>query len=582
MEGLGVQLSYTGFCRLARRVIPVKGYRLAEETRRDLKRAELHLQDEEFAAGLLLSLLLPLAVLLLFCLFFSFLWEPASVLILLLSGLLLLCLPSFLFFQLYPSMLSGEKMSRARGNAILTLLVLCFNLFHQPDLRKAMTQASKVGGRLSSDLKRALLSLERGEFREAREALLHLSKQWAELDETVSESLLDVLRSQTSPDEASRRASLERTVSRLIGEVESEAEEGLGKMVSPTVYFLSFGSLAVVLVIGLSPLFGMLGLGGISLPFYLLSVGCLAMVFWIFTSLALRKRPLLLAAPPTALGPASKALLLSTLSFLLFLPLASRSPLWLVLAAGISLAVFCFLRIGSALKSRKKEERLRQEWRKLISFLGEKMGEGRTFTEALREASTLFREVGPELRESLALMQAKSLDPYSAFFEEGKAPKDPLISGLLETSLELRRRSEAAAGGALQGASEMVERLGRAERRFRERMREAVSNLWMISVVLLPLVCSVSVWVVGTFTRLTSTLPTEWSLLSPGLTPAELTLFPLLVGLLSLVLSLTVARYIAGMTAPGDRAVVLYCIGRTAFLSTLVYLSSLLLFSRLA
>jgi hypothetical protein len=579
MEGLGLQLSYVGFCRLAHRVLPVKGYRLTEETRRDLRRAELDLRDEEFAAGLLLSLLLPLSVLLPLCLFFSFLWG-ASVLTLLLSGLLLFCLPSFLLFQLYPSMLAGEKTSRARGSAILTLLSLCFNLLHQPDLRKAMRQASKVGGRLSSDLKRSLLSLERGEFREAREALLHLSREWAELDETISEGLLEVLRSQTSPDEVSREASLERAVEKLIKEVEGEAEERLGKMVSPTVYFLSFGSLAIVLVVGLSPLFGMLGFG-INLPFYLLSVGCLALIFWIFTSLSLRKRPLLLGESPTRLGSAGRALLFSTASFLPFLLLATRSPLWFVPAVGVSLSFFCFARVRSALKSREREERLRREWRRLISFLGQKMGEGRTFTEALREASTLFTEVGPELRESLALMQAKSLDPYSAFFEHGNQPRDPLLSGVLETSLELRRVSEAAAASALQRASEMLEGLDRVERRFRERMREAVSNLWMISIVLLPLVCSISVWVVGTFIKLTSLVPAEWSFLSLGLSTSELPFLSLFLGFLCLAISLSVARYIAGMTAPGDRATLLNCTGKTALLSTSVYLGSLLLFSGL-
>ena len=576
-----MRLSYSGFCRAASRILPIREYRLKEETRRELKRAGLNLRDEEFAAGLLLSLLLPLSAVALLSLSLLFFWDPSMVLLLFLLGLLLLCLPSFLLFQLYPSVLAGQGMSRARGSAIYTLLVLSFNLLHHPDLRRAMLHASKTEGRLSSDLRRVLLALERGEFRGAGEALLHLSREWAELDERVSEALLDLLRSQNSADEPSRVASLERTLNRLIEEVEGEAEEGLGRMVSPTIHFLSFGSLAVVLVIGLFPLFGMLGLGGFTLSFYLLSIASLSLAFWIFLSLALRKRPLLLPLPSFTLASTSRALLPSVACFLGFSYPATRSLLWLVWGTGVSLALFCFLKTRNVLKLRREEEKSRAEWRRLVSFLGEKMEEGRTFGEVLREAGTLFRRIGPELRKVSTLMQARALDPYSAFFEEGNAPRDPLTSGILEISLELRRRSESAAASALRGASEVVERLERVERRFRERMREAVSNLWMISIVLLPLVCSVSVWVVGTFAKLASSVPAEWLLFSSP-PPSQLPLLPLLVGLLSLSLSLSVARYISGITAPGDRATALHSMGKTAFLSTSVYLGSLLFFSSLA
>lgn len=192
----------------------------------------------------------------------------------------------------------------------------------------------------------------------------------------------------------------------------------------------------------------------------------------------------------------------------------------------------------------------------------------------------MFPEVGPQLRKVYALMQAKSLDPYRAFFEEGNAPSDPLASGILEASLALRRRSEAAAASALRATSEMVRRLEREERRFSERMREAVSNLWMICLVLLPLVCSVSVWVVGTFTKLASSLP-QGFFFSPSLSSTELPLLSLLMGFLSPALSLSVARYIAGITLPGDGIELASCVGRVSLVSTSLYLVSLLLFSGL-
>jgi len=579
---MALWLSYVGFCKFARRVLPIREYKLREETRRDLKNAELDLRDEEFAAGLFFSLLLPLALVLVISIVLLFYLDLTSVLLFILSGILLICLPSFILFQLYPSVLAAQKLSRARGEAITTLLVLCFNLLHHPDLRRAILQACKTEGKLSSDFRRSLISLERAEIRETREILTSLSKEWAERDETISEALLEILRSQTSADEDSRKLSLQRTSSRIIEEVEREAEEKLGGMISPTIYFLSFGSLAVVLVIGLSPLFGMFGLGGISMPFYLFSVTLLTVIFWTFTFLALRKRPLFLPSPTPTLKSSRKALLLSLSCFLPFVVLALRhSLLWFLLGVGLSLAAFCFFRTFDAIVSRRREEKSRREWRRLISFLGEKMREGRTFVDALREACSLFPQIGPELRKVLTVMQTKSIDPYSAFFEEGNAPSEPLISRILETSLELRRRSEAACANALIGASDMIERLERVERRFRERMREAVSNLWMISIVLLPLVCSISVWVVQTFTKLTSELPAEWFFLSTGLTFSSLPALSFFVGILCLALSLSVARYIAGINAPGDKILLLQHVGKTTLLSTSIYLGSLLLFSSL-
>ncbi|MEM2281925.1 MAG: hypothetical protein QXH26_00030 [Candidatus Hadarchaeales archaeon] len=572
---MGIELSYVGFCRFARRLLGIKHYALTEGTRAELRRAGLELRDEEFAAGLLLSLLLPLSLTLLLCL----LLLPRlgfSVLFLFMAGTLFFCLPAFLFFQLYPSIRAGQRVSRARGEAVNTVLILCVNLLHHSDLRSAMAQASNTGGKLASDLRRALLGLERGEFQGAKEALLHLSREWRELDETVSEALLDVVRSQGS-GEPSRE--LERAVDRFVEEVRRETEEGLGRMISPTIYFLSFGSLATVLVIGMSPLFGMVGLG-LSLPLYLLLVGSLALAFWIFVSLMLRRRPLVLPPPPAAPGSTRRALLASLL-FLGFSLVFFRSPLWILWAGAFAVFLFCSLKSWPALRVRKREQRIRREWRRAVSFLGERMGEGRSFGEAIREAGDVFPGVGPQLKKVYALMQAKSLDPYRAFFEEGNAPSDPLASGILEASLALRRRSEAAAASALRAASEMVCRLEREERRFGERMREAVSNLWMICLVLLPLVCSVSVWVVGTFTRLASSLP-QGFFLSPSLSSTELPLLSLLMGLLSLVLSLSVARYIAGITLPGDGIELASCVGRVSLVSTSLYLASLLLFSGLA
>jgi integrase len=571
--------NYVGFCKAAHKLLPIRTYQLSEETKRELRRAELELKDEEFASGLLFSLLLPLLIVFTCSLILLHFWDFTSVLTFSLLGIVLFCLPFFLFFQLYPSMLASQKISRARGEAIFTLLVLCFNLLCHPSLRKAMQQASKTDGRLSSDLKRVLVGLEAGEFRETREALLYLSKEWKELDETVSEALLDILKSEGS-GEPSREIRLERTVNRLIEEVEREAEEELGRIVSPTIYFLSFGSLAVVLVIGLSPLMGMLS-GGIGLPFYLLSIGSLVLAFWIFTSLALKKRPLFLPLPKAGLSPSFNAIALSLPVSLIFIPLAIRSPVWLVLGIGLSIALFCFMRIREALRLRRREMQLWREWRRLISYLGEKMKEGKTISASIRETTEFFSGIKPQLQKVLILIEAKSLDPYSAFFGEEEIPTDPLASRVLEASLELRQKSESASADALLHASQMIERLEKVERRFKERMREAISNLWMLSLALLPLVCSISVWVVETFTKITSSLPAGW-LFPTGLSTSQLSLLSLSVGILALLLSLSVARYIAGITAPGDAITVLHNIGRTALLSSSIYLVSLFLLSSLA
>ncbi len=547
------------FCRFSARLLPVQAYRLKEETRRELELASFKVSDGQYASGLLCSLLVPLLVVLAISVLLGNPW-------LLLAGLLILCLPCLLLFMLYPSFVASQRRSEARGYAVGTLLVLIFDLMYRRNLRGAMARASRTPGMLAEDLRRAMIELERGEGGSPEELMLRISHKWSELDEGIGEVLEEVSRGEWS------RRELLQTSRRLIAGVEREVEEELQRMVSPALYFLSLGALAVLLTVGLSPLFALLG--RFDLSFYPVISVALALLFWLSTIFLLTRRPLTLPFPPVQ--PLSPAAGLVPASFSL-LPWLWIFGLSLPTVFGIGLSIFLFGILRSWKGIRLKRERVKrvEQWRRAVDFLGQRLGRtGLLFS--LSETIQRFPYISKPVRELLLRIQEGSAD-LSALPER---VEDPISAQMLEASLVLKPMSEEATSLALREAGQLLEELQKAERRFRHRMGEIRSNLWMLSLVLIPLVCSLSAWMISTFAELSAL--ESMPFLSMGLGPADLSCLWFNLGLLSLVLSLAVARYASGLQAPGDRVQSLFDLSITALVSASVFLFSSWIFQLLA
>jgi hypothetical protein len=193
-----------------------------------------------------------------------------------------------------------------------------------------------------------------------------------------------------------------------------------------------------------------------------------------------------------------------------------------------------------------------------------------------------------ELREASARMERFGMNLHEALEESrrGRA-QNPLIRSFIEIISRIRRDSEAAAGRACMMAAEFLRTLHRVERRFRERIDEAMGNLWLVAVVLIPIVCAMSVWVMDfmsgmKFTMIEQTAAagvTGMPFLLGAMEAQELALLRLLMGLTAIALSVIIARYISSIRAPGDRVEFWSAVMKSTLASVVIFTATSFLFT---
>jgi hypothetical protein len=587
---------YSSYCRLWRKILGrVGGEGLRPSTLEALR--GVGVGPEEFVAGFLASLLLPflpllpLGILALLGLL-PFPWYLP--LLFLFSSLLLASL-----FYLYPFHLRELRLREAREEAVNTVMVLSFALHSRPDLRGAVLQAASGKGKLAEDLRRGMVEVDRKKYGSTRELLTRLAGEWGEIDEGVRAALFDLLRSTGEREEAMRLRDLSRAPERLLESREVSLERELGQLVPLTSAFVVFGSLLIVAGIGLSPLFGMVGMG-LSLRFFLPLCLLVLLSFWIFCLYAGGRRPPVLPSPE--LLPHRRGKLSLVAPLLLFLLLSSPfllnllggNSLWVIWGVAGAFCLYATLSLGPRARLREEERRKLRDWEVAFSTMGSRMLDGKSMGEALKETAELLKgsKLSEELEEVVKAQERLGLGVGEALFGRGKPGervRSPLVRSFLRIILEVRKTSEQAAGRACMLAGEFLEMLRGVERRFREKMEESLGNLSLMAMLLIPLVCALSLWSVDLLSGV-SLLVREraagaglsYPSLLPGMVEAgELVVLKLVLGLTSLLLSLLLAWYLS-LLRGGEEVEFLLTARRMVLVSTLVFTSSHLLLSALS
>ncbi len=595
MDSTGIRL-YRSYCRFWGRLTGIRGEGLSPSTLEALR--EVGVGPGEFVAGLLASLLLPFLPLLLLALLSlgglaSFPWYLPS--LSLCSSLLL-----GLLFYLHPLHVRGVRLSRAREEAVNTVMVLSFALHSRPDLRGAVLQAAQGEGRLAEDLRRGMVEVERRRYGSTRELLTHLAGRWGRVDEGVRTALFDLVRSTGEREEAMRLRDLSRAPERLLESREASLRKELEQLVPLTAAFVVFGSLLIVVGIGLSPLFGMAGMG-LGLPFFLPLCLLVLLSSWIFCLYAGGRRPPTLPPPELPPGPKNRLTLLAPLCLFLLLSspfllhlwrgVGSGDSLWVLWGGAGALCLHATLSLGPRAGLREEERRKLGDWEVALGTMGSRMLDGKSMGEALRETAELMKgsELSKQLEEVARTQERLGVGVEEALFGRGRLAeriRSPLVRSFLRTIVEVRKSSEQAAGRACMLAGEFLGMLRRVERRFREEMDESLGNLGLMAMLLIPLVCAMSLWATGLLSGV-SLLVRERAA-GAGLTPfplpgmveaEELVLLKLALGFTSLLLSLLLAWYLSLLKTGGEEVEFLLTARRTVLASTLVFTSSYLLLS---
>lgn len=617
---------YERLCRYAHRYLGklTNGLKLTEGTLRTLSLAKLRVKPEEWWAGFLFSFVGPMLLSLGGWLLVGLLGGNLFVMWYLpIFGLVLGSLMGMAFY-IYPFSLSEIKQSEAQSQAINTIMLLSFALYHRPDLRGAAVFAADTSsGKLAEDMQKGLLELdEKRGYESVRHLLTVLAHDWGEIDDGTRLAFFDILRSSGQSEEAARLQDIIKAPGRVLESSEVQLKKRLNTLLMPTLSFMVFGSLAIIGAIGLSPIFGMIGLHFIDLKFFAFVAAALVMSFLIFTTYMSRKRPVTIPPPEISphdvrLPPKGKARLFKHLLPIWLLPLLvfvaiawpgviylagtpqpgpinaiafNFNTLWFIWAIASATAVYAYLYASVRVKLREEERRNVADWEIAFNTMGGRMLDGKPMAQAMVETAELMPDtaVAGQLRQTIAIMDRRAVDIRTALFEHGVMERiySPLVRSFLTVITRIHRGSEAAAGRACMMAAEFLNTLRRVENRFRESMEEAVGNLWLVATILLPVVCAMSVWVMEFMSGVSFKLGAEASgaglanlpFLFGGMEAKELGLLKLVMGITAISLSLVVARYIAVIRSGHDRVEFWSTAGKTVLATAAVFTAAYICF----
>jgi len=586
-------------CRLAHRIFrrPSVGYKLSSETVRTLREAEIEITGDEWLSGFLLSFLLPFLPFFILWIFSRPLLTNIHILIIgaLFGGL------CGLVFLLYPEARASSKVAKAQADATITVSVLAFSLYHRPDLHGALVRSSEAtDGSLAKDIRLALLQMsQHRRYESLRHLLADLADKWGKSSENIRQALFDILRSSGASREDARVSDVMKAPSRVLEGSEEQLSAKLNSLILPTIAFLTFGSLLIVVVVGLSPVLGALGFSFIDLRFFIGLAASLIAVFLVFTIYLSTRRPqtiyptILESAMRDERGPKIfKPLIPIAVFALIAAPeilhlfgigggltnslAMSLSTLWIVLATGISFSLWGYLQYSPLLVAREKEERRIRDWESALNVIGSRMLDGKSAGRSMIEASELIPgELSADLRLAGERMEKLGLEMSGAFPRK----ENPLIQSFISVISSLRRESEAAAGRACMTAAEFLHMLRRTERRFREKVNEALGNLWMVAIILVPVVCAMSVWVMDVISGMKLSLVSQaeasgvvWQQLMIGaMETRDLAVLRLVMGLTAIAISAIIGWFISAVKSPEDKVEFWRSVSKSVLFSSVIF-----------
>lgn len=416
---------YERLCKLANRIFGrlTHNMEVTEGTQRELEQAKFRISASEYWAGFFFMLGIPTIMSVLGWLLIGLAgsdmlamwWLPVL-------GLVLGCTLGIVFY-LYPPSLAGIRRSEAQGEAIHTIMLLSFALYHKPDLRGAtILAANESKGELAGDLQRGLLELDtRHRYESVRHMLTVIAHRWGEIDEGTRQALFDILRSTGALEEASRTSDVGRAPQRVLEGSEAQLSKRLNALVMPTMAFMVFGSLAIVGMIGLSPLFGAIGAKFVQLHFFVLASLLLVASFFAFTTYMSRLRPMTLPPSevpeddprlpsrgnarifarevPSWLPPLLVFLALAWPGFLYFAGVQTGAlgalaqgvnAFWFIWAAAAAVVVYAYLYAGQRRKLREEERTKAVDWGTALNTIGSRVIDGKPMSQAMVETAELM------------------------------------------------------------------------------------------------------------------------------------------------------------------------------------------------
>lgn len=512
------EIWYEKFCRLARRIIPLKKVSFLEKNlKQKIEFCELRIHPEDILSATVLSIILSIVFL--------------SVLFILKIDLLIILF--FLFFFLFIVYFIFKfvdfyaKYVRIRSgmDLVLSVLYMVISLRLEPNLERALVfAASNVGGPVGRSLKRTAWYMKVGKYITAEEALSSFSKKWSVENEELATSL-DMIKTSLNQPIEERDKLYEESLSILLERNKERLKEYTRELKSSVNLITYLGILLPLMLLTLFPIVTIFLRETIrpSILFVLFDGGLPLMLF-ILILWVLNKRPLTFgeielegSLKKLRIGyrgnipllPFSIIVGISIISlgvyFIGKLPkdtITIYNILYgLLIVAGMisTVVIFSFFSYVGRLEMKRKVRKTEEEFTEALFSLGNILKIGHSFESSLERLTFKIKdlEISKMFNDVLGLIRKFNFTLERAFFDKKygviKYYPSKLIRNIARAMVESLKKGPIIGSDALIGISKYLKTFFEVESHLKEILEDITSQMKFILEYLTPIAVGVTI-----------------------------------------------------------------------------------------
>jgi hypothetical protein len=437
---------------------------------------------------------------------------------------------SFLYFRNYPNRLVEIRRSKVGTEIILAILYIVIYMKNISNIESAVRfAADNLEGPLAIDFKKMLWDVSVKRYADVQEALNSYLEQWKKYNEAFVDSVYLIETSLIQTDDNRRIDMLDQALKRILDGTFDTMVHYVNDLRTPVSAVFMLGITLPIMGLVMLPLIGsfMANLLSPEMLFVFYDV-MLPLVVLIIIAQILATRPTAFPqinleghplAPPgdhfyffgrlmhAAVPAIITFIILAAPYFWYALVLQSPAPsendvlysLFLILAMGLSIAVYCKLATGIKVKLRRDIKSVENDFSYAVFQIGNRLSEGVPAEIAMLKTARTMKDskVSFFIQRIVTNMQKLGLDLSRAIFDRKYGAlilyPSSLIRSVMKIFVESTKESEEVAATSLMHVSTYLQSVHKIEEKIMDVLSETISTLKFQTAFIAPLISGIIV-----------------------------------------------------------------------------------------
>ncbi len=508
---------------------------------------------------------------------------------------------------------------------IVSYIVMSMKLV--PNMEVAIHFAAKNSGRpLAKDLRKMIWNLHVREYRGIDDAILGFSDLWGKNSEYFKRALHLIKSSTSEPDEAQRIITLNRSLDIVLESTEKLMDSFASKLKTPTYVLYSIFILIPLALVALMPAITVVGIRFGTGTLVIIYDVVLPLLTFAYAEYILMQRPAAFIPQdipdihPRLAGIRKRKQQTFILSLITCLAIASlgyililRGNPWNIVSTstlegiipptlfviwGIVFGVSIYLNISYSPYKKIRDEisRMENEFSDALFILGRRIAEGRSAEEAFIHTTETMEgsDIAVALEKiSLNLMNMRT-DIHSAIFDEEFGAFKDIYSDRIKTTMMLLvesvHKSHEVAGVAIVKLADHLKELQDVELNIKRSLYDMTSTMRSTAAIFAPLIAGVTIALSEVIAKILQNISDSVTRLPknalPG--PAQISpenlnqsipsdIFMFAIGIYIILITIILIRFSGTIEYGGDKAQLRYDIGQVLPVTIIIFTVSTVL-----